>query len=211
MKTLRNFAVFEGGDGSGTTTQIKILGETFLAEKNAGNLPVLHKTFEPTDGPVGRLIRQGLRGEMPLQNETVAYLFAADRNDHLYGPEGMQERCERGELVVCDRYVLSSLVYQGITCGEELPVRLNRDFPLPELILFFDVDPQIAIKRMSGRSQKEIFEYLEFQIKVRERYRTLLSQYGEGSRIVIIDASRPINEVSGDVWRALEKMPIFNR
>jgi len=207
MKILQNFVIFEGGDGSGTTTQIKILGDRFSSE--TGRLPVLHRTFEPTDNPIGRLIRQGLRGEIPFKNETIARLFAADRYEHLYGPDGIAERCGRGELVVCDRYVLSSLVYQGITCGNDLPAALNRNFPVPELILFFDVDPRTAQKRMNNRTQKEIYEYLDFQIKVREQYKSLLPGYGKETQTETIDASRPIDEVSASVWSMLHKLPIF--
>ena len=202
--------IFEGGDGSGTTTQINILRESFASGKLA-KLPPLYTTFEPTDMPTGRIIRQSLRGEISLKSETIACLFAADRNEHLYSAEGIVERCGRGELVVCDRYTPSSLVYQGITCGSELPARLNMDYPKPELILFFDIDPETAQKRMSSRSQKEIYENLDFQIKVREQYLKILEQYSEGSRMEIIDASMPVEEVSASVWRALEKMPIFKR
>lgn len=207
MSILKNFVVFEGGDGSGTTTQMKKLKEKFSAESG---LPALFGTYEPTDGPVGRLIRQGLKGKIPFKNETVACLFAADRNDHIYGPLGIAERCGRGELVVCDRYVLSSLVYQGITCGEELPEILNRQFPMPELTIFFDIDPETAQKRIENRRQKEIYEAADFQVKVCERYRTLLPRFKTaGSKTVIIDACKPVDEVAGEVWRAIKKLPIF--
>ena len=202
MRTLNNFVVFEGGDGSGTSTQMEKL--------KIPPFPSLYTTFEPTNGPIGRLIRSGLRGETSLQKETIAYLFAADRNEHVFGPGGIEERANRGELVVCDRYVLSSLVYQGITCGEELPLRLNSNFPKPELLLFFDLDPEIAQKRMENRGEKEIYESLEFQLLARKRYMALLPRLeGEGCRIEIIDASLPPEEVARDVWGALQKMPIF--
>ena len=202
MKILQNFVVFEGGDGSGTSTQMEKLNDL--------SLPFLHTTFEPTNGPIGRLIRSGLRGELSLQKESLAYLFAADRNEHVFGPGGIEERASRGELVICDRYVLSSLVYQGITCGEELPLTLNSIFPRPELLLFFDIDSNIAQKRIEMRREKEIYESLEFQLLVRERYRALLPRLeGEGCRIEIINASRTPEEVARDVWGALQKMPIF--
>jgi dTMP kinase len=140
----------------------------------------------------------------------MALLFAADRNEHIYGSGGVAEHCGRGELVVSDRYVLSSLVYQGIACGEELPARLNRDFPGPELLLFFDVDPETAQKRMARREFKEIYEYLDFQIQARRRYKTLLPRFeDQGVRLEIIDASPPPEDVAGEVWKALQKMPII--
>ena len=208
MEILKNFAVFEGLDGSGTTTQLTILENFFL--ENQQTLPPFYKTNEPTNGSIGELIRCSLKGEITLKPETVALLFAADRNEHIYGPGGITERCKRGELVVSDRYLPSSLVYQGITCDEELPARLNRDFPRPELLIFLDIDPEIALKRISGRNQKEIFEYLEFQVQAHKRYKALLPQLSvEGVRVQTIDASLPAEEVAAEVWAAIKKMPIF--
>jgi dTMP kinase len=140
----------------------------------------------------------------------MAMLFAADRNEHLYGAGGIVERCRRGELVISDRYVPSSLVYQGINCGEELPALLNGSFPAPELLVFLDIDPELAQKRLESRKVKDIYEYLEFQIQVREMYKTLLPCYREqGVRVEIIDAAGTQDEVAEEVWRALEKMPIL--
>jgi dTMP kinase len=210
MLSIHNFAVFEGVDGSGTTTQLRLLAERF--EKDIPPPPPFYGTCEPTGGPVGRLIRSVLSGEISLEPATAARLFAADRNEHLYGKDGIVERCGRGELVVSDRYLPSSLVYQGITCGEDLPRRLNADFPFPELLLFFDIDPQIAGRRLKTRNGRDIYEYLEFQIKVRDSYRALLPEYEEaGVRVEYIDASAKIGEVAEQVWRAVQKMPIISR
>ena len=209
MKILKNFVVFEGLDGSGTTTQLNMLERLFL--ENRDSTPILYKTFEPTNSSIGRLIRSNLKGDIVLDGRTLAMLFAADRNEHIYGPEGIVERCERGELVVSDRYLLSSLVYQGITCGEELPAMLNRDFPRPELLIFFDIKSETAEKRMAGREYKEIFETITFQTEAGRRYRKLLPEFIlEGVRVETIDASNPPDEVAREVWKTIEKMPIFN-
>lgn len=209
MFIIHNFAVFEGLDGSGTTTQLRLLAERFAGHSP---LPPFFETCEPTGGPVGRLIRSVLGGEISLEPAAVAGLFAADRYEHLYGKDGIAGRCARGELVVSDRYLPSSLVYQGITCGEELPRRLNADFPLPELLLFFDLDPQIAQERLNARNGREIYEHLDFQVKVRERYKALLPEYAEaGVRVECVDASAGIGETAELVWRAVQKMPIMNR
>jgi dTMP kinase len=214
MIILPNFVVLEGVDGTGTTTQLKLLRNRFdqglCGVSPAAPLPLLYTTFEPTDGPVGALIRSFLRKEISLSPQTAARLFAADRNEHLYGDNGIHERCRRGELVVCDRYVLSSLVYQGIDCGEKLPWSLNEGFPVPELLLYLDIDPSISMKRIENRAGRDIYEYLDFQVKVRERYLALVSRYGEQGTVRIIDASQAPQEVAGEVWRALEKLPIFH-
>jgi dTMP kinase len=217
---LDNFAVLEGCDGSGTTTQIKLLSRRFT-----GGLPPFYATAEPTGGPVGELIRRLLKDEPGNSKrngtsegnrvipETLARLFAADRTEHLYGPGGIVERCSvRGELVVSDRYSLSSLVYQAIDCGEELPRILNESFPLPELLVYLDTDGETAEKRIAGRPDRQIFEYLEFQTKVRERYLKLLPVWEKsGVRVHVLDGSRSPEEVAEEVWRAVAEMPIVKR
>jgi dTMP kinase len=208
MINVQNFAVFEGGDGTGTTTQLELLGRRFTSP----GLPVFHATCEPTGGPIGALIRGVLKGEIALLPETTARLFAADRNEHLYGPGGVVERCGRGELVVSDRYTLSSLVYQGIACGDELAASLNASFPMPELLILFDLESETALKRIASRSGRDIYEYLDFQIKVRACYKALLPRYEEaGVRVEHIDASLPPEEIAELVWRAVRKMPILDR
>jgi dTMP kinase len=208
MINIHNFAVFEGGDGTGTTTQLELLRRKFAES----GFPPLYTTSEPTGGSIGVLVRRVLKGEITLLPETTARLFAADRNEHLYGPGGIVEHCGRGELVVSDRYILSSLVYQGIACGDELPASLNASFPVPELLIFFDVESETALKRIASRPGKDIYEYLDFQTKVRSRYKSLLPRYEEaGVRVEYIDASLPPEEVSEQVWRAVREMPIVKR
>ena len=208
MEILKNFAVFEGLDGSGTSTQLAFLEQKWA--DGAFNGPVFTTTFEPTDGAIGKLIRSVLKKELVFRADTLARLFAADRNEHLYAAGGIIERCQRGELVVCDRYTLSSLVYQGIECGMELPRSLNESFPAPELLLFFDIDPCIARQRMAGRPSLEIFEHIEFQEKARKQYHALFDEYRKaGGRLEIIDASQSVEKVARDVWSAMAKMPII--
>jgi len=208
MEIISNFIVFEGLDGSGTSTQLALL-EQKLASRGV-NVPVFTVTFEPTGGAIGKLIRSVLKKELVLRPDTLARLFAADRGEHLYASDGIVERCKRGELVICDRYTLSSLVYQGIECGIELPRGLNGAYPAPELLLFFDIDPNIAQQRMAGRPSLEIFEHIEFQKKVRTQYHALFDEYRKGGvRLEIIDASQNVEKVAEDVWKEIAKMPIM--
>ncbi len=207
---IPNFVVFEGGDGSGSTTQITLLEKRFTREGDA--LPALWTTCEPTKGTVGVLIRSVLCGETVLRQETLARLFSADREEHIFAADGVLEHCSRGELVVSDRYTLSSLVYQGISCGDDLPTLLNDGFPAPELLFFFDVSPEIALKRIENRCVKEIFEHLDFQVKAQERYKALLSWCeAKGSRVVSVDASKTPEAAAEDVWEELQKLPIMKR
>jgi dTMP kinase len=208
MEIISNFVVFEGLDGSGTSTQLALLKDNFA--KRGFNSPAFTATFEPTGGTIGVLIRSVLKKDLVLRPDTLARLFAADRGEHLYAEGGIIERCRRGELVICDRYTLSSLVYQGIECGIELPRGLNSSFPAPELLLFFDIDPKIAQERLAGRPSLEIFEHIEFQEKVRRQYHALFDEYRQaGVRLEIIDASQSVEKVAEDVWKEIAKMPII--
>ncbi|MCL2094404.1 MAG: dTMP kinase [Treponema sp.] len=205
MEILKNFAVLEGGDGSGTTTQLKILETHYGEEAKKMALPPLYTTFEPTDSIIGTIIRRALKNEEKIDKITLAHLFAADRSQHLYGPGGIVEHLDRGGLVVSDRYLPSSLVYQGITVGEELCKRLNEGFPGPELLFFLDLDPSIAQKRMENRSEKEIYEYLDFQVQVRERYVALMPYFqAQGVRVEIIDAQQSPEEIAALIWEKLQ-------
>ncbi|MCL2243630.1 MAG: dTMP kinase [Treponema sp.] len=207
MTIIPNFAVFEGGDGSGTTTQLSLLTERLKNNEKIRFFP----TFEPTDGHIGKLIRAALKKDTELQPQTIAMLFAADRNEHINKDDGILKHAINGELVVSDRYVLSSLVYQGIECGDELPYNLNSRYPAPETLIFFDVEPEIALKRMKNRASREIYEYLDFQVLVRQKYLSLLDIYrNAGIRVEIIDAGKSAPEVSNQVWSILCTMPIFN-
>jgi dTMP kinase len=196
---LKRFIVLEGGDGAGTTTQLRRLGEAL------SRAAVPHWiTAEPTDAPEGRLIRRILSGDLPRDSGTLAHLFAADRNEHLRSPGGIVDRIERGEAVICDRYVLSSLAYQGVACGRDLPADLNARFPLPELLLFFDIDPESSMGRLRSRERLEIFEALPFQEKVREAYRAEISRYSSsGMRIAVLDASLAVDELSHAIFAAV--------
>jgi len=212
MKTiLRNFVVFEGGDGSGTTTQLNLLRARFQEAGGQGlSLPPFHGDCEPTDSPVGRLLREGLRGGFQMSPLTAALLFAADRSGHIFGPGGVEERCLRGEIVVSDRYILSSIVYQGISLGDSAPIGINRFFPLPELLFFFDIDPEAAQRRMAGRAVREIYEDLAFQQVVGERYRAALPRFAAwGTRTVTIDAALPPAAISEKVWAEMQNLPIL--
>jgi dTMP kinase len=194
-EVLERFIVLEGGDGAGTTTQLKIIG----AALGLARVP-RWTTCEPTDREEGALIRSILSGRLARDPRTVARLFAADRSEHLYGKGGIVERLAGGEAVVCDRYVLSSLAYQGAACGPELPWSLNSGFPLPALLLYFDVPPEQSLARIRGRESREIYEVLHFQELVRSAYAEAIERLSDSPmRVVRIDAALPLDRVTRQV------------
>ena len=223
---LKNFAVMEGCDGSGTTTQVKLLENKFSVTENqktaglfaaepkaAYSLNSFFGTYEPTEGPIGNLIRRILKGEVSTEKETLARLFAADRAEHLYAPGGIVERCSRGELVVSDRYTPSSLVYQGLECGRELPEALNAGFPYPELLIFLDISSKAAMERIAKRKeQREMYEHLEFQARVRSAYLELLPLYkSAGVTVLCLDGAKKASELADEIWSAVCKMSIIKK
>jgi dTMP kinase len=177
--------------------------------KNIKN-PPFFPTFEPINTASGEKIRAILKKEITVPPQELCRLFAENRKEHLYGADGVVEHIKKGCLAVSDRYVLSSLVYQGIECGDELPQSLNSGFPAPEITFFFDIEPELALERMKGRASLEIYEYLDFQKKVRTKYKSVMETYAAGgARLEIIDASKSPSEVSDLVWSIISQMPIF--
>ena len=199
---LKNFVVFEGIDGAGTSTQIKKLVE---------NAPEKYiATAEPTSGPTGKFLRRMLSGEFHVDEKTNAYLFAADRCEHIFGKGGVKELCESGKVVVSDRYFFSSLAYQSVSCGLELPQLLNSPFPLPEYLFFFDINPEISLGRVNARNgHKEIYENIESQKKIAALYEKVISMYEqnpvlrEEMKIIRLDASKTIEEISNMISTSL--------
>ena len=202
---LKNFIVLEGIDGAGTSTQLDLLKNRLSPEKTV-------YTAEPTTLSTGRFLRSVLRGDEKLTPETTAFLFAADRQEHVYGSGGIVESCTSGKLVISDRYVFSSLAYQSITCGEEPPRKLNQDFPLPEYLFFFGITPQASLKRIEKRDVTEIYEKKDFLEATARQYEKIISYYETlqtGMHIIRLDATESIEKLSEKIWTVLQEMPIL--
>ncbi|NLL99916.1 MAG: dTMP kinase [Treponema sp.] len=210
---LKNFIVFEGIDGSGTSTQIEI-----LSKKLPSTGVKFHTTFEPTESQIGKFLRTILKGDIKFDNRTLAYLFAADRCEHVFGENGIKKMCSSGTIVISDRYLFSSLAYQSASCGIELPKTLNSFFPLPEILFYFQINPEISLNRVLSRDGKntEIFENLEYQKKTSSWYEKIIKYYETNKKnsennmhIVKIDASKSIEEISQIIWTEVSKLPII--
>ena len=204
---LKNFIVFEGIDGAGTSTQIKKLVE----RGNAAEAGSFVATAEPTGGETGRFLRRMLAGDFQVDEKTNAYLFAADRCEHIFGKGGVKELCESGKIVVSDRYFFSSMAYQSVSCGDELPRLLNSPFPLPEILFYFEINPEISLGRVTARGEKkEIYETIEKQKKIAAQYEKVISEYEKtaaesGMKIIRIDAADSIENISEKIWKHINK------
>jgi len=204
MEILSRFIVFEGLDGSGTSTQMKLLEERLLHH----HVPVTF-TSEPTDRSIGRYIRTVLNREESVLPQTMAMLYAADRNEHVNGAENGIRKLAQNRWVVCDRYIFSSLAYQSIDCGYDFVRNLNSAFPLPEHLLFLDVPPEVCEARLAARGNQDIFENTAFQQKVYLQYKEILSDFGNTpTRIHRIDGTQSADKVASDIWNELGFPPI---
>lgn len=211
---LRNFIVFEGTDGTGTTTQLNKLKSRYLS-KEKECAPLVHFTCEPTSGEIGRLIRSALKEELHFTPATMARLFSADREEHLYGKNGISSLLCQGYAVYSDRYLFSSLAYQGEECSEGLPFMLNKSFPLPEYLFFFDIDPDIAMTRVEKRAGiREIYETSDFQKRVRARYHAIVANFEQSEpemTVIRIDATSSVESIAEKIWSIAENLPKIGR
>jgi len=185
------FLVIEGIDGAGKGAQARML-HAWLMERGVDAV----LTSEPTSGWIGSLIRRYLH-EPEVDQLTLALLFAADRREHVLW---IESQLEEGRVVISDRYVQSSLAYQGAGGVDRRWIeRINSFAPEPDLLILLDLDPQVALERVAGsRSRLESFEDLEFLRRVREAYLSL-------SPGLVIDASKTLDEVQGDIRRAVSE------
>ncbi|MFQ3620904.1 MAG: dTMP kinase [Spirochaetales bacterium] len=200
-RVLNRFIVLEGIDGAGTTTQMQLLVNHCQRE----GIPII-STEEPTKNYIGRTIRAVLRGEEQAHPSTMPILFAADRNEHLFGNQGILYWIEQGYWVVSDRYLFSSLAYQSIDNPYAYVKQLNSKFPLPQLLFFVDVPPETGIKRIQEREKHEIYEELFFQQKVYTQYRKVLNAYkNKGMGVCILDGKKAPEEIHQQIWTFFEK------
>jgi dTMP kinase len=196
--TRGRFVVFEGGDGSGKSTQAARLA-AWLRDRGL----TVCETFEPGAGAIGAVIRELLlHGTELVTPVTEALLMAADRAQHV--ATEIEPALARGDWVVCDRYVPSSLVYQGVVRGLGVEhVAALSDVATqgltPDVVLVFDVDDEIAAARQGSEPDRLEREGDDFHTAVRRAYRDLAPQYGW----VIVDANGTVDEVAGRVRDAL--------
>ena len=183
------FIVFEGIDGSGKSTHIRLLSR----ELRQQGYDVL-ETSEPSRGRIGMFIRKYVeRRVRRLPTEVEALLFAADRFEHL--KKIIEPALEEGRIVVSDRYLHSSLAYQGAEGTSLEWIREVNSFALkPDLCILLDVGPETGLGRMR-RSRRTIFEVFTFQQKVRNLY----LHFAEQGELVKVSADRPVEEVQMEI------------
>ena len=209
------FIVFDGMDGTGKTTQMYRLAERLRARGVR-----VAATAEPTGLPSGRRLREALGGQMKVTNSEIAAMFVHDRICHNTDPEnGIRKHLADGETVLCDRYYYSSLTYQGGDDPDTFAwvATMNLDCPdirRPDGVIFYDMDPALCMARITaGRSadQLEIYETVEQQKRLRERYRRVREYLrartgGACEPMQVVDASGTPDEVADLVEEAFDRI-----
>lgn len=200
------FVDIEGLDGSGASTQVGLVDREL---KKTGQKA--HLTKEPTNGPIGKLIRQAIKGKISLPADSLQLLFAADRGEHL--SKEIVPRLEKGEVVITDRYAWSSIAFGSIGLNKEWLFSLNKDFIFPDLTVFIDVDPSVCLERiMKDKSHTgvELFEEEEKLMNVWETYQWLVSKYW-WVNIAVVDGEKGRQKVTAEIMALLKKQNKFKK
>lgn len=201
------FIVFEGGEGSGKTTILEMIYD-YLITKGIECI----KTREPGGIKISEDIREIIldKDNTNMDSKTEALLYAAARRQHLV--EKVIKALNEGKVVLCDRFIFSSLAYQGYArdLGIEEIYNINKfaiDEYMPDLNILFDIDPKIGLARINKNSNREVnrldLEKLDFHYKVREGYNILANKYNEN--FIKINAEETIEEVFEKVRIIIEK------
>lgn len=197
------FIVFEGCEGAGKSTQMRLLSE-YLKEKGVAHVV----TREPGGGEISEAIRKIiLNGKFTeMTDECEALLYAAARVQHL--ADTVEPALRRGDTVLCDRYIFSSYAYQGY--GRGLDMRFLRDINryaaehfMPDVTLFLDIPPVRAFERKHGADENDRIEQAgaEFHEKVYRGYLRLAEEYSDA--FVAVDCSGTKYETNGNILSIL--------
>lgn len=201
------FITLEGTEGSGKSSAMEIVYKRLIDEGYS-----LVKTREPGGTPISEQIRNVIldKGNTSMDGRTEALLYAASRRQHLI--EKIWPSLKEGKLVFCDRYLDSSLAYQGFARGLGIEEVLNINLfatenTFPDLTLLFNLDPKIGLERISKDKGREVnrldLEKLSFHQKVHQGYLLLAKRYPD--RIKVIDASLPLEQVAEITYQIIKE------
>ena len=200
------FIAFEGIDGSGKSTQAKMLANYFGQKGKQVEL-----TAEPTKHSIGKIIRAAFAKEIELQESTIAALFAADRLEHIQAPDnGMLAQLDEGKVVITDRYYLSSYAYHSVHVPMNWVIQSNSlaaSILKPTINFFIDIDPKIAMQRiLTTRTNIELYETEENLIAVRNNYLKAFDLIGETEKIITINGNQSTENVFQDIINVIQNL-----
>ena len=190
MATKGKFIVFEGTDGSGKSTQMKMLGK-YLKTKG---IPV-YGTHEPTESPFGALLRSCLTGRVETDERAIAALFAADRIDHITNSvNGLLKKLDEGVTVLCDRYYFSSFAYNGGFVPLDWVIELNKpamSLLRPDLTIFLDLPAEESMDR---------------QKRIRDKYFDIFRMFEGRENVAVIRSEEDKERTQANIRAAADKL-----
>lgn len=197
--------VIEGLDGAGTTTQSVLLVDWLIQHHHLS----VSLEREPSDGPIGALIRSVLTNRLLMDSLTLAGMFASDRLDHLYSERGVVDRLKSGTWVILDRYYLSSFAYQASTM--DAPAldwlrTIHEPCLIPDLTIFLEVPVEECLNRISANreNQFERFEKKELLEASENQYQIAMDYFrNQGEKIAILDGTQPIETIQNQIHSLL--------
>lgn len=200
------FIAFEGIDGSGKSTQVKLLTQKLEAQGHK-----VYSTFEPTDSAIGSMIRKIFSHKMEGDHRTIAALFVADRLDHLLSTtNGILKKLEDGFTVITDRYYFSSYAYHGAHMSMDWVIEANAlsaELLRPDLNIFIDISPEESMHRINkGRENIEMYETLDNLKKVKQLYFEAFEKVKLEEKICIINGERNEDAIAKDVWQQVQQI-----
>lgn len=206
MSKKGKFIVFEGIDGSGKTTQARLLAERLEREGVSVTL-----TAEPTSLPSGKALREALGGRVKKSECEMAVMFVEDRIAHNIDKErGINSLIDAGVTVICDRYYYSTLAYQGQSTDYEWVKSMNLrcpDIRKPDMCIYVDLLPYQSLERISkGRDSVEIYENEDTLTRVRQQFLSVIEDVGKEDNICIVDGYRTKEEVAEDIYAAVARL-----
>ena len=198
MERKGRFIVFEGIDGSGKTTQCRLLAEKLRA---MGKEVVL--TAEPTDSECGRELRAALGGKIKKSECEMALMFVEDRIGHNIDKGGIREMLESGKVVICDRYYYSTLAYQGHSTDYEWVKSMNLSCPeitRPDICIYLDLLPEQSLERIkNNRGSVEIYENEAILGAVRDKFFKVIDDLSNSENIVVVNAYGEVEDIAREI------------
>lgn len=207
MQNKGLFIALEGIDGSGKSTQVKLLAQYL---KSKGHK--VYTTFEPTDSPIGKIIRDIFNHKMEGDQKVIAALFAADRLNHLLHSEnGMLKKLSEGYTVITDRYYLSSYAYHsvhGIDMDWIIAANaMSADLLRPDINIYIDISPEVSMERINkGRANIEMYETLENLTNVYHQYNVAMQKMENVEKIVKVNGQQSVEDISNNIINIINNL-----
>jgi dTMP kinase len=200
------FIAFEGIDGSGKSTQVKLLAQALTQQGHK-----VYTTHEPTSGPIGKMIRDIFSHRMEGSQHTIAALFAADRLEHLVNKtDGILKKLGEGYTVITDRYYFSSYAYHSVHVDMDWVIEMNSEATKllrPDLNIYIDISPEVSMQRIQrNRNSVEMYETLENQKQVYAMYEKAFKREENHEKIFRVNGDQASEKIALEILEGIRTL-----